>query len=285
MTSPPPASNERRVQPRTGPPVTLAFGRSGPADAQAVVLLHGLGDDRTLWRRVAPVLARDHDVVAIDLPGHGRSGPVPDGASIEWFAAVVGQLVVDLGVADPVIVGLSMGGGVAQYIAIDDVVSLRGLVLVSTSPVLPDATRQRFRDRAELARREGMAAVVDATVSRWFTDAFAREHPEEVATTRATAARTDPASFAFAGLANSVRDCVDRLDQIDCPVLFIGGLDDPADPLRAVEIYERRIPHVRVRLIPDASHLLPVEQPDRVLSEITSFLADISRVTSPAERP
>jgi pimeloyl-ACP methyl ester carboxylesterase len=261
-------------------PFGLGLERRGPADAPPVVLIHGLADDRSLWRHVAPRLAERHHVVSVDMPGHGESDAVPDGAGIEWFADVVSALIDRLELAEPVLGGLSMGGGVAQYVAGRSPRELRGVALVSTSPVFPETTRKRFLDRADLAEREGMAAVVDATVSRWFTPEFAGQRPDEVEATRATVLRTDPTSFARASRANAARDATPLLSSIDVPVLFIAGLDDPADPRRAEAIYRERVRDLRVRLIPGASHLLPVEVPDLFLAELESFLAALPARTS-----
>jgi pimeloyl-ACP methyl ester carboxylesterase len=267
------------VAPRDGLPTTLALEGWGSEDAPPIVLLHGLADDHRLWRHVAPNLAQRHHVVAVDLPGHGGSDPVPEGASIEWFAEVIGGLVRTLGLSEPVLTGLSMGGGIAQFVAVDPPTPLRGLVLVSTSPVFPEATRRRFIDRAELAEREGMAAVVDATVSRWFTPAYAAANADEVEATRATVLATDPVSFARASRANAARDITDRLADIACPVLFVAGLDDPADPRRAEGIYREHVRDLRVRLLPGVSHLLPVEAPDRFLAEVEAFLDALPTAT------
>jgi len=235
-------------------------------------LLHGLADDHRLWRHVVPRLRSRFETIAVDLPGHGRSGSVPDGARIEWFADEVLGLIDGLGLLQPVLVGLSMGGGVAQYVAIAAPGRLRGLVLVSTSPVFPEPTRRRFLDRAEGAERHGMRAVVDASVPRWFTPSFMAAHPDEVGATRATVVATDPLDFARASRANAARDCVDRLASIDCPVLFVAGLDDPADPARAVAIYRREIRDLTVELLPGVSHLVPVEAPERFGTILDAFL-------------
>ena len=256
----------------SGAPFHLNLERSGPAGAPSILLVHGLADDHGLWRHVVPRLARRWDVVAVDMPGHGASDPVPDGATIDWFADVVGGLIPALDLREPVLVGLSMGGGVVQYVALDPPRPIRGLVLVSTSPVFPEATRRRFTDRAAVAEREGMTAVVDATVPRWFTADWMTAHPDEVDATRATVLATDPISFARASRANAARDCADRLGEIECPVLFIAGADDPADPGRAEAIYRERVPDLRVVLLPRLSHLLPVEAPDRFTDELERFL-------------
>jgi 3-oxoadipate enol-lactonase len=251
---------------------------SGPP----IVLLHGLADDHRLWRRIVPRLSDRYETIAVDLPGHGRSGPIPEGAPIEWFAQEILGLVDRLALGPIVLAGLSMGGGIAQYVAIATPQALRGLVLVSTSPVHPESTRRRFLDRAALAERDGMAGVVDATVPRWFTPAWLAGHPDEVELTRRTVLATDPAQFARASRANADRDCTAGLEAIDCPVLFVGGLDDPADPARAAAIYERELGDVTIELLPGLSHLLPVEAPERFGPILEAFLARVSAPSAAA---
>jgi 3-oxoadipate enol-lactonase len=240
-----------------------------------VVLLHGLGDDHGLWRHVVPAVADMCEAIAVDLPGHGRSGLIPEGASIGWMAEQVSALLDELDLHDVVLVGLSMGGGVAQTVALDHPERIGALGLVSTSPRFPDATRERFLGRAAVAEREGMAAVMDATVPRWFTPGWMAAHPDEVAATTATVLATDPVMFARASRLNCVRDVTSRLAEIRVPVLFVGGLEDPADPLRSVPEYEASIPGARVELFPGVSHLVPIEAPDRFVPVLRSFLADL----------
>lgn len=240
-----------------------------------VVLLHGLGDDHGLWRHVVPAIADAGEAIAVDLPGHGRSGPIPDGASIGWMAGEVAALLDALDLRNVVLVGLSMGGGVAQTVALDHPARIGALGLVSTSPRFPDATRERFLTRAAIAERDGMAVVMDATVPRWFTPGWMAAHPDDVAATRATVLATDPVMFARASRLNCVRDVTGRLGEIRVPVLFVGGLEDPADPLRSVPEYQAAIPDLRVELFPGVSHLVPVEAPDRLVPVLRSFLADL----------
>ena len=274
MTTPTPPGRALEVD---GLQLYLERHGSGPR----LILLHGLADDHRLWRRIAPTLAERFETIAVDLPGHGRSGAVPEGASIEWFAERIGRLIERLGseprAPRPVLVGLSMGGGIAQYVALADPGRLRGLVLVSTSPAFPAATRERFLTRAARAEADGMAAVVDVTVPRWFTPEFAAAHPDEIRATRATVLATDPVSFARASRANAARDCTDRLGELDLPVLFVAGTDDPADPARAVAIYRERVPRLRVELLDGVSHLVPVEAPERSLAILLEFLDDLPK--------
>jgi pimeloyl-ACP methyl ester carboxylesterase len=241
-----------------------------------VVLLHGLADDHTMWRHIAGSLP-GAETIALDLPGHGSSPAIPEGARLDDLAATVLATLDAAGLDRVVLVGLSMGGGIAQTIALDAPDRVEALVLVSSSPVFPPATVARFLDRAERALAGGMAAVVDETVPRWFTQPWADAHPDEIRQTREVVLRTDPVAFARASRANAVRDVLGRLPSIDVPVLFVGGGSDPADPIRAAGQYVASIRDLTLHLLPGLSHLIPVEAPDRLLPILAAFIGDLDR--------
>lgn len=251
-------------------------------EGQPVVLLHGLGDTHELWRGQLPLLRERYATIAVDLPGHGRSGRLPEPLSVESIAAAMWRLLDRLGVAEPVLVGLSMGGGVAQVMTLAAPERVRALVLVSTSSEFSAPTRERFLRRADVAEREGMAAVVDETVPRWFTPAFATAQPAVLEATRATVLANDSGAFVAASRANARRAWTARLGAIRCPVLFVGGLADPADATAAAECYRANLSDVEIHLLPGVSHLLPVEAPDRFNPLLLAFLA---RVVPPGGGP
>ena len=253
---------------------TLWMERRG--HGRPVVLLHGLADDHTLWRYVAGTLP-GVETLAMDLPGHGRSGPLPPDATLADSARAVLATLDAAGIDRVVVGGLSMGGGIAQQLVLDAPERVEALILVSTSPVFPNATRERFLTRADQAERDGMAAVAAASVARWFTPGWMDAHPDEVERTIATVLRMDPRAFGRASRANAVRDVLDRLPSIRQPVLFVAGLEDPADARRAAVQYAASLPDVTIHLLPGVSHLIPVEAPDRLQPIITAFLAGLDR--------
>lgn len=240
------------------------------------MLLHGLGDTHDLWRHQLEPFSRRHRVIAVDLRGHGRSPWDGGDYALEDLASDVRSVMTDAGIERTVVIGLSMGGGVAQTLAVMHPECVGALVLVSTSSEFPIETRERFLTRAARAEAEGMAAVVDATVPRWFTPAFTATHPEEVERTRRSVLDIDPRAFAAASRANAVRDLTRHLRSITCPVLFVAGADDPARPQRALEIYRRELPDLRgAEILDGTSHLVPVEAPERFNDLVLRFLAEL----------
>jgi 3-oxoadipate enol-lactonase len=244
-------------------------------DGPPLVLLHGLADTHELWRHQVPILSTRYTTIAVDHFGHGRSPLPPGPLNTPVMADGIATLLDRLGLGPAVVVGLSMGGGVAQVLALRRPDLVRALVLVSTSSDFPPATRERFVARAAVAEREGMAAVVDTTVPRWFTEAYMAAHPDEVALTRETVLANDPVAFAAASRANAVRDWSDRLGEIRCPVLFIGGDGDPADARRSAATYRDRLPDVRIEIVDGVSHLVPVESPERFNRLLLGFLDEL----------
>jgi 3-oxoadipate enol-lactonase len=240
-----------------------------------VVLMHGLADTHDLWRHVAPSLAARYTTAAIDHYGHGQS-PLPDGRlTTARMADGVAALIERLGGGPAVLVGLSMGGGIAQALTLARPELVRALALVSTSSYFSPEARARHHQRADLAERDGMAAIVDELVPRWFTPAFAAAHPEEVELSRQTVLANPPERFAAAARANADRDFSERLGEIRCPVIYIGGLDDPAGARDRAEVYRQHLPGIRIHLLADASHLIPVEHPTTLNGLLLGFLDEV----------
>jgi 3-oxoadipate enol-lactonase len=237
-----------------------------------VLLVHGLSDDHGLWRYQVPALAERYRVITLDVRGHGRS----DKPSVPWdVPTLAGDLVAlldELQLDSAVLVGLSMGGGISQTAAIRHPERVRALALLSTSSSFPEATRERFRWRAEVAEREGLEPLVDSMVERWFTPEFRAAHPDQVERARATVLANDPPAFAAACRANAARDWTGELDRIACPVLVLAGAQDPGEATRSAEVFGGRLRDVEVHVIDGTSHLLPIEQPERVNQLLLRFL-------------
>lgn len=260
--------------PRSGPLPPLWHQRIG--SGPLVLLLHGLSDTHGLWQHVAPALAEGYTVVSIDHYAHGQS-PMPDGElTTAVMADGVAQLIEQVGMGPAVVIGLSMGGGVAQVLTLRRPDLVRALGLVSTSSEFNPANRERFRARGEKALREGMASVIDETVPRWFTAEWLAANPGTYQAVVETVLANPPERFAAASEANAERGWTDRLGEISCPVLFVGGEQDPMDIEPVAASFRDHVPQARTVIVPAVSHLIPIQKPAELNAILFDWLTEVA---------
>jgi 3-oxoadipate enol-lactonase len=238
--------------------VTLAHRVHGPEGAPALVLASSLGTTQELWDRQLPAFAERFRVVTFDHPGHGSS-PLPERPwTVESFARDVLGLLDELGLERVSLCGVSLGGMVGMALALEAPERVDRLVLSCTSAYLgpPDA----WFERANVVRAEGMEAVVDAVVGRWFTPDLARDDTATVTHFRALLAATPPEGYARGCEAVGVWDARDRIAAIAAPTLVVAGADDPATPVEHGQLIAEQIPGARLLVLEHAAHLANIER-------------------------
>ena len=166
--------------------------------------------------------------------------------------------------------GLSLGGMTGQALASrypDRVVSL---TLMATAAYMP--SRQSWDERASLVRAQGTAAIVEATMGRWFTADYPAQAPEQVSPVHETFIGIDPVGYAVCCNAIGRMDLRPVIGHISAPTLVIAGADDPATPVPMAEEIRSEIPGAEMIVLPRAAHLLAVEQAEKVAAYLVSFL-------------
>ena len=256
-----------------GTPLNLA--RAGPRGGPPVVLLHSLSLDLTYWDGQFAALAADRDVVAPDLPGHGRSPGGPGDMTFDRLADAIADLVASLGAGPADVVGLSVGGMIAQAVAVRHPAAVRSLALIGTAATFAEPARAAIRDRARAVREGRTAALVGPFMERWFTPAFRGRRPDVLDRAAKTMLGTDPAVHAALWDAVAGLDLIDALPAVGCPVRVLVGADDPSTPPAAARAIADAVPGAAVDVIPDASHLCPIEAPAAVTRLLTRFLAGV----------
>jgi len=246
---------------------------TGPAEeASTILFVHSALLDRHAWyptmREIADRLSsigKPFTLATYDLRGHGAAA-AESIVSIDQLAHDLLAICLTL-TAEPVyVVGLSLGGAVAQAAALDSPDRIASLALLGTSPRF---SRTAMYDRAARGKTDGVAGQVDDTLARWVLDPAADNEVNSYI--RHALAHTTPERWAQAWEALGRFDVVDQLPRLRCPVLALAGTRDVASPVEALELIAKSVTDGTVEYL-DAAHLSPLERPAEVAVHITNHL-------------
>jgi 3-oxoadipate enol-lactonase len=250
--------------------VTLHYSDQGPRDGKPLVFANSLGTDFRLWDQIMPLLPNSLRIIRYDKRGHGLSS----GPSAPYF---MGDLVGDLAglldalaVKDVVLVGLSIGGMIAQGLAAERPDLLKAMVLSNTGAKI--GTEAIWDDRMGAARKGGIEALADAQLGRWFSTGFSTDRKAGFAGWRAMLTRTWIEGFIGCSAAISETDLYDSTARLRLPVLGIAGDEDGSTPPDMVRETVELIPGSEFHLIKGAGHLPCVENPQEYAKVLTEFL-------------
>jgi 3-oxoadipate enol-lactonase len=264
--------------------VAVHYTVDGPPDAPVLVLGSSLGATSAVWESQVPALARRFRVVRYDHRGHGASPVPPAPYRLEDLGADVVALLDRLDVARAGLAGLSLGGMVSMWVAAHAPQRVDRLALLCTS--VDFAPAQRWLDRAAAVRAGGMDAVADAVIDRWFTPGFAARHPDRVAAALRMLRSTPVEGYAGGCAAIASATLAPALARITAPTLVVAADADPAAPREEADRVVAAIPGARLRLVADAAHLAPVEQPAAVARLLGDFFSGNTIVdTAPSAAP
>ena len=236
-----------------------------------LTFIHQLGGDLSVWDQLAGYFRDDYTVLRYDLRGHGKTAVSSEPFSVADLSQDLATLLDALGAPSTHLVGMSMGGMIAQQFALDYASRVDTLTIADSSGgTLPEA-RAIWDQRAASARNEGMAALVPSTLSRWLTPDFQAAHPEAVEPIRDVLMHTLPEGYAMACEALRDFDVRSKLGTIRCPTLTVAGRHDTGTPPAATQAIADAIEGAQFELL-DAAHLAPVEQPHRFAALLETFL-------------
>ena len=246
----------------------------GPEDGAPVVFANSLGSNLHLWDAVLPHLPEGLRLIRYDMRGHGGSD-VPEGPYS------MGQLVADaeavcdhFGVRDAVFVGLSVGGMVAQGLAVKRPELIRGLVLSNTAAKI--GSPGMWQERIDMVLSKGVGSIADGVMQRWFGRRF-RTGPE-APRWREMLVATPPQGYAGICAAISGTDFYTPTSGLRIPTLGIAGTEDGATPPDLVRETVDLIPGSRFVLMRGCGHLPCVEDPEGYARHLTDFLTGIGHV-------
>jgi 3-oxoadipate enol-lactonase len=259
--------NHRRTQ--SLDPSAIRLHRSG--QGEPLVMLHCLGMSHHLWDCLGG-LADRYTLISYDLPGHGETALPAAPYGIEELSAQLAGVLRREGIARAHIMGISLGGLVAQCFAATEPAMLDRLVLCDTTPRYTDEARANWVVRAAAARRDGAASLLPMIEKIWFTPGFVAATPPAVRLVRDTFRACSGEGYALACEALGAADLRDLAARIAAPTLVVCGNDESDAFKDAARWLAQHIAGARLEFIPQAAHASVLEQPVAIEALLRGFL-------------
>ena len=238
-----------------------------------MTLVTGIANDLTMWDGQMPVLEPRFRVLRYDLRGHGGSGPTGGETTIDQLVQDLVALLDSQKIQRTSLVGLGLGGAIAQAFAIRHPQRVDKLMpCCCRAQMVPDfaAMWHKLRDTV---RENGLESIVEQTVQRWFSEDFKAAHPDVLDKVRAMIRRTTFEGYmgvtaAFLGLAEEA-----RLREIKAPALYVSGADDKlGGPPALMAGLAAKVPGARHVSVPNAAHIANIQNPEGFNQVLEEFL-------------
>lgn len=256
-----------------GPAIRYVIDGEGPW----VTLVHGVGANLESWDEVVARLAPSFTCLRPDLRGHGGSEPILGACTLADLAADVRLVWDDAGVDRSHLAGFSLGGLIAQSLALSDADRIDRLAIISAVAGRTAEERAKVEDRLKILHDKGIGAITAAAEERWFTPEFRAAHPDRVERRLAELLANDPGSYAAAYTVFATSDLGDRLHEITHPTLIVTGENDVGSNVRMARMMHERIRGSTLHILPKLRHSVLVEASDQIASLIGDFFAGTSR--------
>ncbi|MCG6902748.1 MAG: 3-oxoadipate enol-lactonase [Rhodobacter sp.] len=254
--------------------VQINYRIDGDPDGAPLVFANSLGTDYRLWDQVLPLLRDGLRIIRFDKRGHGLSSCPAAPYSMGALVTDTERLLDHLNVRDCLFVGLSIGGMIAQGLAVKRMDQVRAMVISNTGAKI--GTPEMWADRIEGVRKGGIEALADAVMERWFSGAF-RQKPE-LAAWRNMLTRTPADGYMGCSAAISGTDFYTTTASLSLPTLAIAGSEDGSTPPDLVRETAALIKGSRFHLIRGSGHLPCVENPVEFARVLNDFITETGHV-------
>ena len=244
------------------------------ANTPTIVFANSLGTDHSLWDPILPLLPDGLRFLRYDKRGHGRSSVPPSPYAMGALIADAEAVCDAFSVQDAVFVGLSVGGLIAQGLAVKRLDLMRAVVLSNTGAKI--GTKQLWDDRIATVLSKGLEPLSDSVMPRWFGKDFLNTPAMEP--WKALFLSTPPEGYAGVCAAIAGTDFFATTATLRLPALGIAGSEDGATPPDMVRETIGLIPGSRFELIPRVGHLPCVEAPEIYATKLITFMKEIGHV-------
>ena len=253
--------------------VLLHYRVQGGEGAPVLALANSLGTDTRIWDGAIERLAVQYRVVSYDKRGHGLSDAPGGDYTLDEHVDDLAGLLDFLGIGRLALAGVSVGGLIGQRFALRYPGRLAALVLCDTAPRVGDAAM--WNGRIAAVRAGGLGSIVDAVMTRWFTERYRRDEADALAGWRNMFLRMPVDGYVGTCAALRDADLREEIGAIATPTLVVVGAEDLSTPVELVRDMASRIAGAQFEIIADAGHIPSIEQPQALSDLIENFLKEV----------
>jgi len=244
----------------------------GQSNHPPVLLLHSLATHGAMWSAQIPFWARHFHVIVPDLPGHGATPADPALHRFEDYAVSIVRLLDQLRIERAALVGLSLGGMIAQALALRHPQRVGPIVLAHTFARVTAPMVPVWQERRAAVESQGMEGQVVPTLERWFAPQFRASSPLTLEWIADMIRATQPAGYSAVAESILHLGYLDQLCDISQPTLVVAGSEDKgASPAVASEMCAK-LPQAQLLILQNAGHLGCVDQPVEFTERVGEFL-------------
>ena len=250
--------------------VNYEISGSGPW----VTFVHSLGTDLSAWDDQVGQLVERFTVLRYDVRGHGASSAPAGPYTLEQLADDAIGLLDALGVERTHFVGISLGGMIAQHVALKASRRIASLVLADTTSRYGPEALAVWQERIRVVSEQGVEAMVEPTLQRWFTEPFRNAHPDVMDRIGGLIRATPAAGYLGCCHAISRMNVTSRLRELRLPALVLVGEQDVGTPIAMAQELHEALAGSVLEVIPEAAHLSNIEQAETFDYLLLGFLGE-----------
>lgn len=252
--------------------IGINYELSGKQREPTLMLSHPLGSNLGIWEPQISAFREHFRVLRYDTRGHGGSDVPGEPYTLDELGQDAVGLLDYLGLGAVHWIGLSMGGMIGLWLAINQPDRLLSLALCDTTAVIAQEAQRTWQERIDTAYTKGMRALVDSTLEGWLTPSSLSQNSLQTKYIRKQFEATPVTGYVGCSKAIRELDLWDQLVNIKIPTLVIVGEDDPRTPVSASRGMQERIPDADMVILPNAFHLSNVEQHRAFNYALTGFV-------------
>lgn len=253
--------------------IKIEYRVDGKEGAPYLTFITGIANDHTLWDPQVEALGRDFRILRYDLRGHGDTQATEGDYSMELLVRDLHGLLTELNIQKTHVVGLGLGGAIAQTFAIENSHRVHALVPCCCRAKMVPEFAALWHKLREAVAKDGAEVIVEPTVQRWFSAEFKAANPQVLQNVRNMIRGTTTLGYLGVTAAFLALDIEARLPQIKAPTLYVSGAQDKlGGPPELMSELARKVPGAQHRSIPKAGHIANLQNPAGFNAVVAEFL-------------